>query len=200
MSGTCQGDTTLLVGLDEDDLTGASYPAGPQYVIRSGARGFTACANELAVPRAGQYRFIGALGDDNVPETPGWDTRVMAALESTPFAFGNDLYPLRPPGTQVTHVFTRAEVIAALGYLGVPALAHMYVDDAWGAWGRACGITFLADVIIRHQHFTTGAAPIDDTYRAAQQTFGSGLVAFNAYCQGQLAVDIEKIRAVTCAY
>src|SRR6266536_3004024 len=72
MSGTCQGDTTLLVGLDEDDLTGASYPAGPQYVIRSGARGFTACANELAVPRAGQYRFIGALGDDNVPETPGW--------------------------------------------------------------------------------------------------------------------------------
>jgi hypothetical protein len=198
MLDTCQQDTTLLVGLDDDDPAAGEYPAGPDYETLHGLRGFTACANALAVPRAEDYLYIGALGDDNVPETPGWDTEVIAALGRTPFAFGNDLYPLRPPGTQVTHVFMRSAVVQALGYLGVPALTHMYVDDAWGAWGRACGITFLSDVIIRHVHFTTGAAPMDDTYAAAQQTFGPGQHAFAAYCQSGLADDIKKIRSA-CA-
>jgi hypothetical protein len=196
MDVTCQGYTTLLVGLDEDDEE--SYPrlGNVQYAVRAGLRGFTAWANELAVPAVGEYRYIGALGDDCVPETPGWDVRIMEALNRQPFAYANDLYPLRPHGSQVTHVFTRSEVVRALGYIGVPALTHMYVDDAWGAWGAACGIEYLPGVIIEHLHHSSGKAPADETYRRAEETSAQCQAAFAEYCRGELDEDVRKIKAV----
>lgn len=196
MLATCQGDTTLAVGLDDDDEENYERIPGVRYEARCSLRGFTAWANELAVPAAGEYRYIGALGDDCVPETPGWDLRIMEALNRQPFAYANDLYPLRPQGTQVTHVFTRSEVVRALGYIGVPALAHMYVDDAWGAWGAACGIEYLGDVIIEHLHHSSGKAPADETYRRAEETWAQCQAAFAEYCRGQLAEDVRKIREV----
>ena len=197
MAATCRGDTTLLLGLDEDDLALQFYPAEVDREVRSGLRQVVAWLNELAVPLAGEYRFIGHIGDDNVPGTVGWDVSIMEALERTPFAFGNDLYPLRPPGSLCTHIFTRSEIVAALGYLGPPVLRHQYVDDAWMAWGRACGITFLPDVHLEHLHFTAGKAAHDATYAASQDSFGMDHAAFQAYCQDQLEADIATIREVT---
>jgi hypothetical protein len=148
------------------------------------------------VPRTERYRFIGTIGDDNVPLTDGWDVAVMEALEKTPFAFGNDRYPLRPPGSLCCHIFTRSEVIAALGYLGPKSLRHMYVDDVWMAWGNACGITYLDDVIIEHQHYTTGQALVDETYIRAAAMMQSDQMAFEAYCRDNLAADISTIKGV----
>jgi hypothetical protein len=196
MDATCRGDTTLVVGLDSDDEGGYERLAGVEYEVRSGLRGFTPWVNELAVPRAGTYRFTGALGDDCVPQTPGWDARIMAALGREPFAYANDLYPLRPQGSQVTHAFMRSEVVQALGYLGVPSLTHMFVDDAWGAWGAACGIEYLGDVIIEHLHHSSGKAPLDETYLRAEQSWPQCQAAYSAYCRGQLAQDIGAIKAV----
>jgi hypothetical protein len=130
---TCQADTTLIVGLDEDDPTREQYPVGIDYQV------------------------VGSVGDDNVFRTPGWDLRIMEALQETPFAFGNDQYPSREPGTLSCHVFMRSEVVQKLGYFGPPSIAHMYVDVTWMAWGTACGITYLHDVLIPHLHYTTGA-------------------------------------------
>jgi hypothetical protein len=163
MQETCREDTTLIVGLDEDDPAKDDYPPGPSYVIRPGLRYVTAWVNALAGKYAGQFEVIGTMGDDNVPETPGWDTRVRAALEDVPFAFADDCYPLRKPGLLACHIFMRPEVHRTLGYFGPPQTRHMYVDVAWTAWGRACGITFLDDVRIPHVHYTTGA-PLDETY------------------------------------
>jgi len=196
MDATCRGDTTLLVGLDEDDEGSYERLPGAEYEVRSALRGFTPWVNELAVPRTGAYSFIGVLGDDCLPRSEGWDVALMAALAREPFAYANDLYPLRPHGTQVTHVFTRSEVVRALGYIGVPSLTHMYVDDAWGAWGAACGIAYLGDVIIEHLHHSSGKAPADETYRRAEQTWAECQAAYGEYCRGQLAEDIRKVKAV----
>lgn len=200
MEATCRGDTVLVPGLDEDD------PSLPEYrdvlagrwpaEVRAGLRQVVGWLNELAVPRTLDYRVIGTIGDDNVPRTDGWDVAIMEALGKAPFAFGNDLYPFRPPGALCCHVFTRPEVIAALGYLGPPALRHSYVDDAWMAWGQAAGIEFLEDVIIEHLHFTTGA-PMDESYRQSQGHAGADATAFAAYRDGgAMAADIARIRAV----
>jgi hypothetical protein len=194
MQATCQGDTTLAVGLDADDPARWDYPYGPAYEIRDGLRQVVAWINELAVPHAGEYRYIGHIGDDNVPSTPGWDVAIMEALEAAPFAFGNDLYPLRAPGSLCTHVFTRSEVVAALGYLGPPVLRHMYVDDVWMAWGQACGITFLPGIHLEHLHFTTGKAALDSTYVESQRSFAADAAAFTAYCATGLDADIARIR------
>jgi len=198
MAATCRGDTHLLVGLDDDDPARDQYPEGVGYVVRSGLRYVVPWVNELAVPRTGEYRFIGHVNDDNVPKTVGWDVQIMEALEKTPFAFGNDLYP-RTPGELCCHVFMRSEVVRALRYFGPPCLRHMWVDVTWMQWGKACGITYLHDVIIEHCHYTNGKALVDDSYRASTALMAVDEAAYNAYCADPegLAADIGKIAAVT---
>lgn len=209
MRDTCQGDTTLLLGLDEDDpwlpyylrLNGVAKrdnPVAVEVVIRDGLRQVVAWLNELTVPRTAQYRFAGHIGDDNVPLTPGWDVQVMEALEKTPFAFGNDKNPNRTPGSLCCHVFTRTGVIAALGYFGPPCLRHMYVDNAWMGWGQATGITYLHETVLEHRHFTTGHATRDETYARSEQCMGTDTAAYIGYCAdpGGMAADIGKIRAL----
>lgn len=200
MTDTCTADTRLVVGLDEDDPSAEGYPPGPQYVIRPGLRQVAAWLNELAVPRTGEYRAIGTLGDDNEPVTPGWDARILAALEDAPLAFGNDENPYRPAGSLCCHVFARSEIIAALGYLcpspGGPR--HMYVDDIWMAWGRASGISYLHDVRIPHRHWTTGA-PYDQVYADSNALMDADRRAYETYCRDDLEKDIAVIQGAVRA-
>ncbi len=193
MGDTCRADTTLLVGLDDDDPALTEYPDGPQYEVRGGLRQVVAWLNELAVPRTGEYGAIGTIGDDNVPLTDGWDNAILRALEDTPFAFGNDLYP-RLPGTLACHVFVRSEIIEMLGYFGLPSLRHM-TDLAWQAWGEAAGITYLPDVVIEHLHFTNKKSPVDDTYLEASAVGTEDMAAFIAYCRDPdgLNADVARI-------
>jgi hypothetical protein len=203
MAATCEGQTDLVVGLDADDETLGDYPGmngdaafdgKVHYVVRENLRKVTAWCNELAVPRAQDYRYIGHFGDDNLPQTPGWDVQMMNALEQTPFAFGNDQYPGRAPGTLACHVFMLSEVVRTLGYFGPPEIAHMYVDVAWQAWGQACGITYLHDVNLEHRHYTTGRSGLDDTYRNSYAGTGADLASWHSYCRsGRLNADIEKL-------
>jgi hypothetical protein len=190
---TCRTEVTLVVGLDEDDPTRDQYPPRLAYQVRSGLRHVVPWINELAVPLAGQYRFIGHVGDDNVFKTVGWDERVRKALEKTPFAFGNDLYP-RTPGSLCCHIFCRSQVVTALGYLGPTGLRHMFVDDVWWRWGQAAGITYLDDVIIEHLHYTVGKSPYDRSYAASTGLMAADRAAFRTYCKsGRLNADIRKI-------
>ena len=203
MLDTCQGDTSLLVGVDQDDPRLAEYVAldlRPMVVpveVRAGLRQVVAWVNELTVPLTGHYRFTGHIGDDNLPITPGWDVAVMEALGKTPFAFANDLYP-RAPGSLCCHVFMRSEIIDALGYFAPPGIKHMYSDVAWMAWGTACGITYLHDVIIEHLHYSVGKSPADESYAASSALIhGGDMAAWHAYSRdlgpGGLNADITKL-------
>jgi hypothetical protein len=195
MQDTCEGDTTLLVGLDEDDSTRGQYPEGPQYEVLPGMRGeVTGWINALSVPRVNQYHYIGHFGDDCVPRTRGWDMQIMAALEDTPFAFGDDMeYNQRPKGSLATHVFMRSGVIRKLGYFGPPSIKHMYVDLAWMTWGHMAGITFLPDVQIEHMHFLEGKAPFDESYQLSRQGISEGHAALQYYVENKLERDIRRL-------
>src|SRR5579872_5172215 len=49
--------------------------------------------NREALLLAYDYRYVGFMGDDHRPRTPGWDLRMIAALGDGPgIAYGNDLY------------------------------------------------------------------------------------------------------------
>jgi hypothetical protein len=195
MQETCRGDTTLLIGLDDDDETRTSYPAGPQYEVHPGMRHkVVGWINALAVPRAGQYKAIGHFGDDCVPRTAGWDVTVMEALEKQPFAFGDDLErSQRPEGSLPTHIFMRSAIVRRLGYVGPPAMQHMWVDFAWMAWGAAAGMTYLPGVVIEHMHFTSGKAPVDGSYQFSRQFADTDLAGLQRYVAYRLDRDVAKI-------
>lgn len=200
MAQTCRGDTTLLVGLDDDDPQLPDYLAlksGPRDLLRvePDLHQVVTWLNTLAMPHLDNYKYVGHIGDDNMPSTIGWDVAIMEALQKTPFAFGNDLYPHRPAGALCCHVFTHSKVIKALGYFGPPSLRHAYVDDVWMRWGGATGITFLENVLIEHLHPTAGKSQMDESYRMSLSLMGQDSVAFHAYCELDLDADIEKIRA-----
>lgn len=197
---TCRGDTQLVIGLDADDDTidvewSERFP-DIEFVVEEGLRYVVAWINQLAVPRADQYRFIGTIGDDNVPRTVGWDVRVAESLANHHFCFGDDLYPGRATGTLCCHVFMRSEVIRALGYMGPPSIQHMYVDPVWMAWGQATSIEFLPDVVLEHMHFSALKSPSDPTYMASDALVPSDCAAYNAYCNDAngLRADIDRIK------
>lgn len=197
MQATCTAQTTLILGVDEDDPALGQYPPGPGYLVRGGTHFVTAWCNELAAQAAPEHAFIGTLGDDNVPLTRGWDSQVIAALREQPFAFANDEYPHRAPGVLSCHIFMRSEVRSALGYFGPPEIGHLYVDVAWMAWGIGCGYRYLHDVRIPHLHWSAGAAPHDGTYARSAARQAQDLAAWHAYSRregpGGLNGDITAL-------
>lgn len=196
MQTTCRADTTLVLGVDDDDPDMIMYPPGPAYMVLPDTRYVTAWVNAMSAELASEYQAIGHFGDDNVPRTPGWDERVLKALKKKPFTFADDCYPGRPAGTLSCHIFMRREAYDALGYFGPPEISHMYVDVAWFAWCLAAGHEFLADVQIPHLHYTNGAAH-DETYARSYARTAADLAAWHAYSRrdgdGGMNADIIKL-------
>lgn len=193
LKDTCRGDTTLIVGLDSDDAPSYDRLPGVEYVVLDNLRYVGPWINYLAQQVKDDYKYIGHIGDDNIASTVAWDVQMMEALQITRFAFGNDQYP-REPGSLCCHLFTHSDTVEKLGYLAVPSIKHMWVDPVWMAWGKACGITYLHDVDLRHVHFTGGGgAYYDETYAQSVTTAESDKKAFDAYCESQLNADIEKL-------
>jgi hypothetical protein len=153
--------------------------------------------NDLAVPRASQYRFIGHIGDDNVPRTVGWDATIIDSLErqgDIGFCYGDDLDPGRAAGSLCLTAFMTSQVIQRLGYMGPPTIEHMYVDPVWFAWGNATSIEFLPNVVLEHMHYTIGGkAPLDESYQESTGLIPSDCANYNAYCDTGLNEDIVKL-------
>src|SRR5690349_4416694 len=84
MNRTCRADTTLIVGIDDDDPSLPDYQAFTdcQIQVIQGLRGhLVSLLNTMAVPRVDEYRYLGHIGDDNDSRTVGWDTMVIDSLQ-----------------------------------------------------------------------------------------------------------------------
>ena len=200
MDKTCRGDTTLIVGVDHDDPHLPAYQAfhDIELVVQPRQR-LVAWLNDLATERATQYRYLGHIGDDNVPRTVGWDTRIIQSLDEQGeigFCFGDDLDPGRQPGSLSIHIFMTSEVVRRLGYMGPPSINHMYVDPVWYAWGQATSIEFLPDVVLEHMHYTVGGkAPHDASYAESTGLIPADCTNYNEYCDDPegLNADVRKL-------
>jgi hypothetical protein len=204
MNSTCRGDTSLILGIDEDDPALEQYlnfsASECEIVVLDGLKGrLVDWLNILACSFVDQFKAIGHIGDDNVPRTVGWDVRVMESLEDHMFCFGDDLDPGREPGSLSIHAFMRSEVIRRLGYMGPPSIQHMYVDPVWFAWGTATSIEFLPDVVIEHMHYTVGGkAPFDESYAHSTGLIPEDCTRYNDYCEDPegMNADIDRLEGV----
>lgn len=201
LAQTVRGRVELALGLDDDDVTlpqtraavaGAPFPVS---LHTGGRKTWAGWTNEIAVLAARSFRALCSLGDDHLPLTPGWDTRLADAIDEaggSGFAYGNDLLQgYRLP----TAVVVSSDIVRVLGWLCQPSLKHYFADNVWMTLGEAAGcIRYLPSVTIEHRHHSTRTAQFDATYSDASAYWHADHAAFLTWCRDHKAADVLKVR------
>lgn len=193
--------TRLHVAVDDDDETLPQYQAvmaragGPGDALEAGPRkGLAAWTNEVAVRRAGEFRFLASFGDDHRPRTPGWDRALVRAIEEmggTGFSYPWDGVREDIPEA----VVMSSDIVAALGWMALPECQHYFIDNAWADLGKHAGcIRYLRAVAVDHLSPATGKVPGDATYAAASQKITADQEAYAAWRAGRMPADVKVIR------
>lgn len=181
----------LMFATDDDQ---ESYPDYPGVKYRIGER-LRMCGtlNAAAVENAYEYDYLGFMGDDHRTRTPGWDAKVLEALQEHNIVYGNDL--IWGEGLP-TAVFMRSEIVRKLGYMAPPTLIHLYLDNFWLALGEATSFKYLPDVIVEHLHPSVGKAEWTAQYIEVndQALYDHDRAALDEYLEHQFVLDLEKLR------
>lgn len=194
---TCTGEYTLFARLDNDDDTLAEYLQleGIEFMVDKRIF-FTSSVNELAqVADIEGFTHIAILGDDVLPETVGWDEKMIAALDNKlGVVYGSDgLEHLHGPDLP-THVVVPIEMYQKLGWIGLPASRHLFLDNAWRELGKLTQFIYLPDVKLTHLHRWNKAAPNDQTYEEANDKIkrDHDRLAFENWRDGQGLEEARK--------
>lgn len=194
----------LVVCVDDDDPTLSEYVDRTESVLVVRPRlGLVGTLNEQAHWYAHvsllQPKYIGFMGDDHHPGTPGWAERIRDELRDlgTGIAWGNDLFQ----GENLpTAVFMTVDIILTLGYMAPPCLRHLFADNAFKAWGEGIGrLRYLSDVVIEHLHPEANKSEWDEHYVRVNsgEMYAADGAAWEQYrAGGQLAADIEKLKGL----
>ena len=167
---TCTGEYELIVRIDNDDPKMLEYLQIADVHFIVGERiFFTSSVNELArLADEEGFTHIAILGDDVLPETVGWDEKMISALNGElGVVYGSDgLEDLHGPDLP-THVVVPIEMYQKLGWIGLPTSRHLFLDNAWRELGKLTNFIYLKDVKLSHLHRWNKAAPNDQTYEEA---------------------------------
>ena len=191
-------NTHVHVGVDDDDPELDRYMDAMKHgdqddQIEVGPRkGLTAWTNEIAVRRAGEYRFLASFGDDMVPRTPGWDkalARAITDMGGTGFS-----YPFDGVRDDIPEA---SDIVRALGWMANPALQHFWIDNTWADLGRGAGcIRHLRVVVVEHLHPDAGKAAGDGTYAESNKKIPADRDAYFAWRAERMAGDVKTILAL----
>lgn len=196
---TATGQPRLVLAVDNDDPRLAEYLALGEETIVGDPTRLGPWLNLLGPRLAEDDGVVGFMGDDHRPRTNGWDQKIELAMTRSPrIVYGNDL--IQGPNLP-TAVFMSSQIITTLGYMLPPGLIHLFIDNAWKAWGdRADCLTYLNDVVIEHCHpIAQKGVEWDEGYTNAnnQAVESADSETFKAYCgRGQLDLDVAKIRGI----
>ena len=198
--------TDVAVAVDDDDpdlagyreLADSLYPdsrvlwySGPRMTLA----GWT---NRVALERLREYRAFASFGDDHMPRTEGWDKLLLGAIDAmggTGIAYGADGIM----ETLATAPVISSGIVAALGWMCLPELAHYCVDNVWGDLGRGAGcFTRCPDVLVEHLHPAGGKGAWDDTYADAGGFRGGcpDEVAYLQWQQERMDADVAAVKAL----
>ncbi len=196
---TLDGVGELLFIFDDDDsqlgaMRAAASENGWPYEMQENL--ITVPKVNLAASRHLDKPILMFLGDDHIPRTPHWDTEVLRGFEKLsgtgyvyPWGMGREDTP------EICAIST--DIVKALGWFGLPAIHHFYVDNVWADIGNGAGcLLFLRDVILEHMHWTFGKGPMDHVNQRAIVLTAQDEVIYNHWCQTQRAEDIAIVRAL----
>jgi len=154
---TAKMKTHLHVCVDDDDPELERYKFIMSKAGRDGdfldvgqRMGLTAWTNEIARLRYKDYPYLASLGDDMVPETPGWDRaliRGIIRMGGVGFTYPWDGVREDIPEA----VCVSSNIVEALGWMALPDLDHWYIDNVWADLGMGAGcIRHLRAVSVKH--------------------------------------------------
>lgn len=199
---TAGPEVLVVVAVDDDDPELPEYlrlPTWelPQFYLRVGKRlRLGATLNEVAADYVHSSAAIGFMGDDHLPRTKGWALEVLTEMKwpGAGIIYGNDLLQ----GERLpTAVFMRPAIIRTLGWMALPGLTHLYIDNAWLELGRATGqLRYMPNMVIEHMHPAAGKAPRDAGYDEANAPAldAADKAVFERWRTEQLAADVERLR------
>lgn len=195
VAATATGDTDLILAVDDDDPAAYEELDGRFKLVRGPRMTCPQWSNKIAAERGAGYFALASLGDDHVPETPGWDGTLLGAigeLGGTGIVYGDDT--LQHEALPTAPVIT-ANIVAALGWFFLPSAQHYYCDNVWKNLGEAAGcLAYVPEVVIRHTHYSFGTAPADVTYLEKQPFWHADEAAWRAWQREAMPADVEKIR------
>jgi hypothetical protein len=190
----------IIVCLDEDDAASYSRVDGVEYHIgpKPTRIGLNEKLNRMLPLIVDKYDYIMWAADDTVAKTPGWDARLVAAIENIPLgiSYPNDLLQGKNLPSNGTCFDSR--IPRALGYLAPPTLFHLYMDNFWRLLGTELGtLVYCEDVILEHNHYVNKKAPTDNTYKTinSQEMYSLDSSAFNDYKDNLLTRDLARLHA-----
>ena len=194
--------TEVVFAIDADDvktyngLMDETAGLNNVKVVIADRMGMNGTLNHWALWFAPDYDYICFMGDDHLPRTGGWDTKLAEAIGTDAgIAYGNDLLQ----GENLpTAVVMSSKIIRALGFMSPPALKHLFLDNFWLAMGQALGnANYVPDVIIEHLHYTNGKAEHDDRYAAVNnpEMHNGDQAIFAEYLATEFSNDVENVKA-----
>jgi hypothetical protein len=194
--------TEVVFAIDSDDvetytgLIDATAGLGNVKVVIADRMGMNGTLNHWALWFSPDYDYICFMGDDHLPRTGGWDTKLTEAIGTNAgIAYGNDLLQ----GENLpTAVVMSSKIIRATGFMSPPNLKHLFLDNYWLAMGQALeNANYLPDVIIEHLHYTNGKAEHDERYAAVNnfEMHNGDQAIFAEYLATEFANDVENVKA-----
>jgi len=195
LAKSCVSDYVLALDNDDDADYGWAKEIGVQ-LNKGPSTSMSAALNRVATEKANEYEYLSFLGDDHRVITNCWDSELLENVKASDMAvaFGNDLLT-DPP--LATFVMLDARIVQRLGYMAPPSLSHMFLDNFWMLLGRKLNsLVYEKDVIVEHEHFSTGKSTFDDTYKATNKHSRNlkDRVRFNWYKAVRLNKDLKLLR------
>jgi hypothetical protein len=198
-----RAETWLNILVDDDDpkldeyydaygyIENEIYPFVLLDTIPKGPPGIVHPVNLIA-PRVSSS-IVGFMGDDHIPRTEGWDTKIIEAFDGHPtIVYGDDKFQGQ---NLATAVFMSRSIIQTLGYMCPPDLKHLFVDNFWMDLGRGIGsLKYLPDVVIEHLHPLAGKGEWDETYEECNNP--NAVPDRNAYARYKVLYLKRAIRDV----
>lgn len=199
-------DTTQLEGadilfvVDDDDPTRTQYEGQKFLHVTQPAPGnMVKALNDAALWALDRWepKYVGFIGDDHRFRTPGWDVNFASLLfdRGGGMVYGNDL--IRVDGDIPTQIVMSAEIVRALGWMGLPTCTHLYIDNAWRVIGDELKMLFyMPDVIIEHLHPTVGKAEWDEGHKRVntQEMYNHDAAAFEEWIRTKAPDDVLRVK------
>jgi hypothetical protein len=142
----------------------------------------------------GNYPYYASFGDDMVPATPGWDTKLWGAIEED-FGGTGFSYPWDGIRDDIPEAYVlSADIPAALSWVMMPKLNHWYNDNVIADLGHGAGcIRQLRGVIVNHWNVGTGKAAVDQTAIDQGKKIPEDEAIYNTWRRTERLADVQTI-------